>query len=277
MPFYRVEWPYTNLQYVDYCSTSVYKKKNKKNTQHCRVVNEKLTSGIAVKQVSVSDADHVIAAQIYVQINPTVAALVVCGLPPEPKYGHFGVHDVHVGRAETTAAVLPLVLQQVHQPPEPFNATQPVPHVGGRCRGRAPGQQAEIRVAHVAAEAVHRRPDHVQAAVGRAALDQRGQPAPHGHLCIVNSLGLTAVDVHAPHGRRQLKNEERQPCRRVHCTLSYTCALFKQTTERKKWLNMIKLQIQVQEQLQKSNDLMICLVRVRFTKNKTKACSPKEH
>lgn len=63
---------------------------------------------------------------------------------------------------------------------------------------RATGQQAKVRVAHVAAESVHRRPDQVQSAAGRPALDERRQCAPHGYFRVVNAHGLTVLQVSAP-------------------------------------------------------------------------------
>lgn len=78
------------------------------------------------------------------------------------------------------------------------------------CGRRTAGEQTEVRIAHVAAETVHRGPDQVQSAAWRPALDQRRQPTPHGHLRFVNALGLTVVQVHVPDFRRQLKRVTRQ-------------------------------------------------------------------
>jgi len=134
--------------------------------------------------VGVADAHHVVAAKVHVHFA------IVGADPPEPKYGYLGVHDAHVGGAHPAAD--PLVVQQPHQPLEPLDGAHPMPFLGhgpvlpdarvdhrGR---RAAGEQAEVRVAHVAAETVHRGPDQVQAAAGRPALDQRRQPAPHFHF-----------------------------------------------------------------------------------------------
>lgn len=179
-------------------------------------VRRSLTSRIAVQQVCVADADHVVTAQVHVHLAVAAAA---AGGPPEPEDGHLGVHDAHVGRP-----VGPLVVQQRHQPPEPLHAARPVQlvrrpvqptaaaaaaAVGHRGR-RTPGQQAKVRVAHVAAEAVHRRADHVQAAAGPPAFDQRRQRAPHGHFRVVHGRGLTVVRVLAPHGSRELRKRQRQ-------------------------------------------------------------------
>jgi len=161
--------------------------------------------------MGVAYAHHVVAAKVHVHLAATVAN------PPEPEYGHLCVHDAHFRGADL--AVDPLVVQQSHQPLEPLDGAYPVPllsyclvlpDAGVDHRGRrAAGEQAEIRVAHVAAETVHRGPDQVQAAAGRPALDQRRQPAPHGHLRFVNALGLAVVQVRVPDFRRQLKRVTR--------------------------------------------------------------------
>lgn len=151
--------------------------------------------------MGVADADRVVATQVHVR-------LVAGRRPPEPEYRHPGVHDMRIGCAEpvvVAAALPPFVFQHSHQPLKPLDAAHPVMVV----HRRAAGQQAKVCVAHVAAETVHRRPDHVQAAVGRAALDQRGQRTPHGHLRLVNALGLPAVHVPVPHGPRQLQGAAR--------------------------------------------------------------------
>lgn len=164
----------------------------------------------------VADADHVVTAQVHV--HPGVAR------PPEPEDGHLGVHDAHVGRP-----VEPLVVQQRHQPPEPLDAARAVQlvrrpvqlaagaaaAVGHRGR-RAPGQQAKVRVAHVAAETVHRRPDHVQAAAGPPAFYQRRQLAPHGHFRVVYGRGLTVFRVLTPHGLGQLKRVAKRAFGKIH-------------------------------------------------------------
>jgi len=123
----------------------------------------------------IPNAHHVVAAKVHVHLAATVVD------PPEPEYGHLGVDDAHFRGADVAAD--PLVLQQSHQPLEPLDGAYPVPFLGHSFvlpdagvyhRGRrAAGEQAEVRVAHVAAETVHRGPDQVQAAAWRAALDQR--------------------------------------------------------------------------------------------------------
>lgn len=125
--------------------------------------------------MGVTDAHHVVTAKVHVH-------LVVTGTdPPKPEYGHFGVYDTHF--RGTDLSVDTLVVQQSHQPLEPFDGTYSVTllshgsvltdaSVDPRGR-RAAGKQAKVRVANVATETVHRGPDQIQAAAGRPAFDQR--------------------------------------------------------------------------------------------------------
>lgn len=77
--------------------------------------------------------------------------------------------------------------------------------IGYLCRS-ATGQQTKVRIAHINAKTVHRRPDHVQTTTGRSVLDHHRQLAPHGHFRVVNALRLTILQILAPNGRRQLKS-----------------------------------------------------------------------
>jgi len=69
--------------------------------------------------MSVADAHHVVAAKVHVH-------LVVAGTnPPKPKYGHLGINNAHFRGTDLTVDTL--VVQQSHQPLEPFDGTYPMP------------------------------------------------------------------------------------------------------------------------------------------------------
>jgi len=111
--------------------------------------------------MGVTDANHIVTAKVHVHL------VVASTDPPKPKYGHLGVHDTHF--RGTDLSVDTFVVQQSHQPLEPFDGTYSVTllshgsvltdaSVDSRGR-RAAGKQAKVRVANVATETVHRGPD----------------------------------------------------------------------------------------------------------------------
>jgi len=68
--------------------------------------------------VGVSDANHIVAAQVYVHLTATF----IVG-PPEPEYRNFGVYDARVG--DSNVSIQPFVFQQSQQPLEPLDTAQP--------------------------------------------------------------------------------------------------------------------------------------------------------
>lgn len=64
--------------------------------------NVQLTPRIAVQQMRIANAHHIVAAKVHVHLAATVVN------PPEPEYGHFGVDDAHFRGADIT--VDPLVV-----------------------------------------------------------------------------------------------------------------------------------------------------------------------